>query len=104
MRVNNLLGSSPMSSANMQNTSRLRKCATACGSCLRAQCLREASEFLRRFLGDGCARDAGAQGFGIVEHGIENLPRCVVVELVDGEQDFALYRIGSASAYIFSGS
>ena len=32
MRVNMLPGSRPTSSANMQNTSRLTKCATACGS------------------------------------------------------------------------
>ena len=32
MRVNSLLGSRPTSSANMQKTSRLTKCATACGS------------------------------------------------------------------------
>ena len=32
MRVNMSAGSSPTSSANMQNTRRLTKCATACGS------------------------------------------------------------------------
>ena len=86
IRVNMWPGSRPTSSANMQKTSRLTKCATKCGSCPRSpQGLRDGREGLRRLLGERLPGLARSQPLGVRKRPLESIARRGVRQVVQAE-------------------